>query len=197
MKAVGTATGTTKCVVEPFAAFADPTDTTSGDSGHEGEIGDIVGDNCPSGYEGRTPNSVATNDGAVGPKGGTSANECLGIGPMNREMGSRCGDIGEDTTGATEDIVFDFNAFVYRDVILDTHPVADMHVVADVDILAEGARGAYAGTTLNVAEVPHFGVLANNDIVVDIATFVDEGGRHGFYMVFFIPCKQRERLSVQ
>ena len=48
---------------------------------------------------------------------------------------ARGGNIGKYTRGATEYIIFYFNAFVYRDIILDTDAIANMDIVTNVDVL--------------------------------------------------------------
>jgi len=112
---------------------------------------------------------MTTNDGAVGAKGGSLADERLGIDTMNREVGTGRSDIGEDAGGAAEDIVLYLYSLIDRDIVLDADSIADAHVVADVDILPQRAVPAKAGTALDVAEMPDLRTLAYLYIVVDVA----------------------------
>ena len=92
---------------------------------------------------------------------------------MDREMRPRGDHIGEDTTRTAKHVVLYFHPLIYRNIVLDADTVADADIVAHIDILAKGATGTDTGTPLDVAEVPYLGVVADEDIVVDIAAFVD------------------------
>lgn len=106
-------------IVETTAALANPPNLPSRDTRHECVIGDIMGDYSASGNESRTAHSMATHDGRVGAERGTLFNKSLGIDAMDGEMGARGDDIGKDAAWATEDIIFNFDTFVDRNVILD------------------------------------------------------------------------------
>ena len=49
-----------------LALFVDGSYLAGWDTGHEGEVGDILGDNSTCGNHGTAPHSVTTDDGAVG-----------------------------------------------------------------------------------------------------------------------------------
>ena len=81
-------------------------------------------------------------------------------------------DVGEHTTGTAEHVILYLDAFVNRNVVLDTDPVAYLDIVADVDILAKRATLTDHGTRLDMSEMPYLGAFAYRDIVIDIAAFV-------------------------
>ena len=87
-------------------------------------------------------------------------------------MGSRGGDIGENTTGATEDIVLYLNTFVNGNIVLDADTIAYADIVAYVHILAKGAIAPNMSTFLNMAEVPYLGSFTYDDIFVNVTAFV-------------------------
>ena len=151
---------------------------------------------------------VTTNDSAISSKGGTFFDDGFCVHAVDGEMGTRCGDIGEDAAWTTEDVVFDLNTFIDRYIILDADTVADVYVVANIHILPQGATTAYAGSFLNMAEMPHFCVFANDYVIIDVAAFMYKCLTHVFYFiavlileVYFVGYprldRHTERLSVQ
>ncbi len=171
---VGASAGAGEGVVEAAAAFTDPADATGGNACHEGIIGNIFCHDGSGGDESAATYCVATDDGAVGSKGGAFTDEGVGVDTVDGEVGTGRGDIGEHAGGSAEDVVFYLYAFVDGDVVLDADAVAYLDVVADVDVLAEGAALTEGGTALHMTEVPDFGAGADGYVVVDIAAFVNE-----------------------
>ena len=160
-------------IVEAFATFTDPAELTGRDSYHKGIVLDILGNNGAGTDEGRVTNGVTTDDGAVGTEGGTFLDECLGIDAVNREVGTRCRDIGEDAGGTTENIVLYLHTFIYRYIVLDANAIANADIVANVDILPQRAVFAQSSTLLDVAEVPYLRAFADFYIVIDVTAFVN------------------------
>ena len=159
---------------KPLATLTHPTDLARRHTGHQRIGFHVFGDHGAGGNEGALAHRVAAHHRAVGAQRGAFANPGLGILAVHREIGPGRTHIGEHAAGTAEHVVLQFHALVNRHVVLDAHAVADPHVVADVDILAKGASLADHGTRLHVAEVPNLGILADHDVVVDIAALVYE-----------------------
>lgn len=170
---VSTTTVAFESVVETLATFADPAELTGRNSYHKGIVLDILGNDGARTDESRAAYGVTTDDCAVGTEGSTFLDERRGIDAVNREMGTGCRDIGEDTRRPAENIVFDLYAFIYRYIVLNTDTIADADIVADVDILTQGAVLAQTSTLLDMAEVPDLRAFTNIYIVIDVTAFVN------------------------
>jgi uncharacterized Fe-S center protein len=57
---------------------------------------------------------------------------------------------------------------------LDANTIADFYVVAYVNILAKRTTLTDMCATLDVAEMPNLGIFADDDIVINIAAFMDK-----------------------
>jgi hypothetical protein len=93
---------------------------------------------------------------------------------MTGKMCTRCGHVSENATGATEDIILNLNTFIHLHVVLDANTIADFYVVAYVNILAKRATLTDMCATLDVAEMPNLSIFADDDIVINIAAFMDK-----------------------
>jgi len=91
------------------------------------------------------------------------------------DRGARVVDVGEHHAGAAEHVVFERDAVVHGDVVLDLHVGADDDVVADEHVLPERAACADAGTGADVHEVPDTAALANLGAMVDDGAGMDRG----------------------
>lgn len=167
---VGAAAGAAEGVIETMATFADPTELTGRDTDHEGIIFDIFGDHGTGANEGRTAYGVTTDNRTVGTEGSTFPDECLGIDAVNREMSTRCRDIGEDAGRTAEHVVLNLYAFIDGNIVLDTDTIANADIIANIDILTQRAVLAEAGTTLDVAEMPYLCAFADFYIIIDKTT---------------------------
>ena len=87
------------------------------------------------------------------------------------DVAARIDDVGENHGRAAEDIVFEFDAGVERNVVLNLDIFSDSNAGRDVDVLAEIAVGADVAVGHDVREMPDFSVFA------DLAGGVDERGR--------------------
>jgi hypothetical protein len=161
-------------IVEAFAALADPPDAAGRDPGHQCIVGHILCDHGSGSNECRTSDSVTTNHRTIGTKGGTFFDKRFGIDTMTRKMCARCGDIGKYTTRTAEYIVLYLNPLVHGHIVLDADTIADYYIITHIDILAKRTTLANTRTALDMAEVPNLGIVAYDDIVVDIATFVNK-----------------------
>ena len=174
LKPVVAAAGAGQGFVQDLAAFADPTDLAGRDAGHQGVILHVPCHHGSGGDERRAAYRMAADDGAVGSEGSPFAHERARENTVNRKVRPGGGHIREHAGRAAENIVFQFHAFVHRDVVLEPATVADPHVVADIDILSERTVPSDNGSPLDMAEVPYLRAGADGDSLIDIAAFVNE-----------------------
>ena len=187
------ADGTLKVISQFISANACPSDLSGRVARHQGVIRHIFCHDCPGADEGVTADSMAADDRGVGPDGGTFFDKG---GPHLVHLGyfrPWVEDVGEDHRGAAEDAVFDGNAFIDADIVLDFALVPDGGVGADDDILADVAVLADFRAGENVGEVPDFGAFADLDVIIDDGGWVDEdpfecGGLNDVVLLFFLPC---------
>src|SRR5204862_6210092 len=85
------------------------------------------------------------------------------------DAGPRIVDVGEYRGGAAEHPIFEGDALVNRDIVLDFAAVADRHVGTGHDILAQRAIPADPGTRQNVDEVPNPGAGTDLAGLIDIS----------------------------
>ena len=137
-------------------------------------VGDVFCDDCAGADEGISADGVATDDGAVGA-------ECCAF---FYERGAHLihfadfrpwvVDVGKDHRRAAENAVFQGDAFVNADVVLDFAFVADDGVGADDNVLADVAVLADFGAGEDVGEVPDLRFFADGDVVVDNCCWVNK-----------------------
>lgn len=163
-----------KVFTQSAATFAHPSDASCGYACHECIVGHVVGYHGSGGYHGRASDGVSTHYCGVGSDGGSFSDKSGCVDPVHGEVSPWSGDIGEDTRGATEDIVFECHTLVYAHIVLYANTIADMHAATDIDILPKRAVFAYASSALYVAEMPYLGSIANGYIVVDVGRWMDE-----------------------
>src|SRR4029434_2256294 len=144
------------------------------DAQHQRIVGHIAAHHCARADECVTANARAANDCAIG------AERCAA--PHNRpqilavpiDLGSRVNDISENAGRSAEDVVFQLDSGVNRNVILNLAVIANHHVVGDIYVLAQNAALAEAGSRLHVGKMPN--LCAGSDLygIVDVGTFVHE-----------------------
>lgn len=117
-----------------------------GYAGNNGIIGYIFGYHGTSSHQRMTANDVSADDGSIGTYRGTLLDQRALIMAIGRSIQPRHQHIGEDTTGAEEDIVLYLHPFIYGDIVLDAHTVAYLHIGTDVYILSQRAVLAQGGT---------------------------------------------------
>ena len=201
---VASAARTLQALVKTMTTLADPSNTTRRNTRHKCIVRHIMCHHCTCSNQCAASDIVATDNGAIGSKRGTFFHHCFGVHTMCGEMSPWRGDIGEDTTWTAKDIVLQLHSLIYRNIVLYTNTVANLDIIAYINILPQRAVGTNAGASLNMAEMPHLGVFANDHIVIDIAAFMYKRFTHNclsfYYHLLTVtpsPAKQTERLSVQ
>ena len=137
-------------------------------------IGDVLGHYGAGTDEGVLADGVAADDSAVGAEGCALFHEGGADLIHFPDFGAGVVDICEDHRGAAEDAVFEGDAFIDRDVVLNFALFADCGVGADDDILADVAVLADLRAGEDVGEVPDFGAFADFNVFVDDGGGVDE-----------------------
>jgi hypothetical protein len=123
------------------------------------------------------PDHVSADDRGVGPDGCASPNprwlELL----FAADESARIDDVREHTTRATKYVIFEDDAFVNADVVLNLATIADRHVGADHYVLAERTPPADRNIPQYVTEMPNDGLLADGNGLVNIRTLVNTDPR--------------------
>ena len=98
--------------------------------------GDIFCDHGTGADEGIFPDGMPADDGAVGPQGGAFLDEAWADLVHLRNFGPGVVNVREYHRRSAEDAVFQGNAFIDADIVLDLAFVADGDIRADNAILA-------------------------------------------------------------
>jgi len=83
-------------------------------------------------------------------------------------------DIGEDTGGTTEDIVFQGNPVKDGDIVLQFNIIADIYILADKHILPYSAVLTDSSVGHDMRKVPDFSAIINVRWFFDQAGGVDK-----------------------
>lgn len=140
----------------------------------EGVVGDILCDHGASTYEGVFTYGVAADDGAVGPQSGALLDEgganLIHLGDFRPWVIY----VGEDHRRSAENAVFECDAFIYADVVLNLALIANDDIRANNNILADVAVFSYFRSGKDVGEVPNLGAFANFNTLIDYCRFMGE-----------------------
>lgn len=169
--------------IEAEAMAAHPADVSGGIADHE-RIGRHIADDHRTGPDKRIlSDGDAAHDGGVGAKGGAFFHQGSAKFVHAFDFTPGIKHIGEDHGGSTEYVVFEGDALVDGDIVLDLAVVADGDLGSDDHVLADLAGFTEGGAFEQVAEVPDFASLADGDSRVDFGGGVgkkrwfDGGGR--------------------
>ena len=161
-------------VVEATAALAYPPYLPGRNAGHQGVIFHIFRHDGSGGDQSAASYRVTAHNRAIRAQRCAFAHARTRINSVHREVRPRSIYIREYAGGTAEDIVFNFHAFVNRNVILDPDTVADAGVVAHIHILAQGTVRPDHSPPLDMAEMPNLRPGAYRDAVIHVAAFVYE-----------------------
>ena len=127
--------GAGEAAVQPFSALADPSDLTGGDPGHQSVIFYVAGDYGTRCYEGAAANCVAADHRAVRAQGRALAYARTQIDSVRRKVRAGRIHVSENARRAAKYVVFQLNAFIYRDVVLYSDSVTDPDIASNVHVL--------------------------------------------------------------
>ena len=115
---------------------------------------------------------------AIRAEGGTLAHARTRVNSVHREVRPRSIYICKNAGRTTEDIVFKFNAFVDRNIVLDPDTIPNADIVANIHILTQGTILSDDSPPLDMAEMPNFRPGANLDAVIHVTALVNEKVLH-------------------
>ena len=124
-------------VGQTFSALAHPAGPSSGVAQHKGMVQNIVGDHSACADKAVFPYGGATDDGAVGAEGDAVFNQGGTYLIHLPNFGPGIVDIGKHHGRAAKNTVFQGDAFVNGDIVLDLTPFADGHIRTDHHVLAD------------------------------------------------------------
>ncbi len=163
---------------QAFTAFAYPADLTCRNSGHQSKVLYIGCHHRAGTYHGTAADGMAAYYRTVGAERRAFAHARTRINSMYGKVSPRGVHVGEHAGGAAEDIVFQFDAFIYGYVVLDAYAIAYAYAGTDIDVLSQGAIIPDHGTFLNVAEMPYSGTGAYRYILIDVTALMYEPVLH-------------------
>src|SRR5712664_2668701 len=160
--------------MQSLTALAHPPHAARRHADHQAVGGHVGRDHGARADERVLAECDAANDGRVGPDGAAALHERAPVFVLARDVAARVHHVGEHAGGPAEDVVFQLDALVNRDVVLDLDVVADFRPGHHDDVLAEVAALAVHGAGHDVRKVPDLGAAADYRSVVDIAGLVCE-----------------------
>src|SRR6266536_3422329 len=165
---------TSRARMEPLAALTHPADASRRHADHE-PIGRDVGRHDGARADERIlAQRDAAHDRRVGTDRAAALHERAPVCVLARHVTARVHDVGEDTGGTAEDVVFQLDALVDGHVVLDLDVVADPGPRHHDDVLAEVTPLADHGARHHMREVPDLGAVPDHRPVIDVAGFVRE-----------------------
>ncbi len=149
---------------------ADPPHLPGGHAHHERIIGHITRHHRARADERVAANGHPANNRGVGADGRAPAHQRGLELALALDLAARIDDVGEDHGRPAEDVIFQNDAIVHRDVVLNFDAIADDRVVVHEHVLAQVAALADAGRGHDMAEVPDARARA------DLGAFIHHGG---------------------
>ena len=142
-----------------MAVTTHPTNESGGMANDERIITDVFGSHRAGSHECVSSSGDSTYDSRVSADGRAFLDDGLLIECMAGDLGTRIGHICQDTRGPQKHIVFDNDARVHRDVVLDFHVSADDGSGVDIHILSDYAPRTYFRAFHHMAEMPYLGTF--------------------------------------
>ncbi len=165
-------------VVQTTAALAHPPYLPGRNAGHQGVIFHILGHNGTGGDQGAAPYRMTAHYRAIRAQRCALAHARTRVNSVHREVRPRSIYIREYAGRTTEDIVFDFDALVYGNIVLDADTIPDVDIVTHIHILTQGTVRSDNSPTLNMTEMPNFSSGADLDTVIHVTALVNEKVLH-------------------
>jgi hypothetical protein len=163
-----------EALIQTTAALAYPPYLPGRDTGHQGIIFHIFGHDSSGSDHGTASNRMTAHDRAIRAERCAFAHARTRVNSVHREVRPRSIYIRENTGRATEDIVFDFNPFVDRNIVLNPDAIPNAGVVSNVHILAQRTIRSDDSSLLDMAEMPNSRSGADMDAVIDVTALVNE-----------------------
>ena len=164
-----------KIICKRLTTCTGPADLSGRVTGHKRVIGHIFCHDCSCADKSIAADSMAADDGAVGPQGSTFPDK--GWANLIHLADFRPGivDVCENHGRPAENAVFQCNTFIDTDVVLYLALVADYGIGTNNNVLADITFFADFRSGQNMREVPDFCVLADFHIVINDGSRMDKG----------------------
>lgn len=122
---------------ESFAMATHPTDVTGGDACHQRKCSNVADYHSAGAYECVLADSYATYDRAVGAKTCSSPDDGVSILSLTYHRRTGVVDIREHRAWPAKNVVFERNALVDRDIVLNFDVVSDDYSISNENILTQ------------------------------------------------------------
>jgi len=136
---------------------AHPSNSTRRNTKHQGIVGNVFRNNGSCSNKGMSANRDTADDRRVCSDRTAAPEERPFIEAVTIDLRTGVGDVGQDTGGAEENIVFDHGPGIDRNIVLDLHSLAEDDIIGNVDVLSENTFLADFRSGLHVTVVPDFG----------------------------------------
>ena len=167
-----------KTVVQTTTTLTHPPYLPGRHTGHQSKIFYVIRHNGTGGYQGAAPYRMPAHYCAIRAEGGSLAHARTRVNSVHREVRPRSIYIRKNAGRTTEDIVFELNAFVDGNIVLDPDTIPYVDIVANIHILAQRTILSNDCPPLDMAEMPNFRSGANLDAVIHVTTLVNEKVLH-------------------
>ena len=165
-------------VVQTTTTLAYPPYLPGRHPGHQSIIFYVFRHNGAGGDQSAAPYRMTAHYRAIRTEGGSLAHARTRVNSVHREMRPRSIYICKNAGRATEDIVFNLNAFVDGYIVLDPDTIPNANVVPNIHILTQGTILSDDSPLLDMAEMPNFRPDANLDAFIHVTAFVNEKVLH-------------------
>ncbi len=130
--------------LENDAAFAGPATLSRRVAVDDGVRGDVLGNYGAGADECMFANGIAADNRCIGTNACTTLDTCWQVvfAIIARKGGARRGDVRKHHRRTAKNIVFQRDALIHRDIVLNLHVVADLNAGANYDILTDPATFA-------------------------------------------------------
>ena len=165
-------------VIQTTTTLAYPPYLPGRNPGHQGIIFYVFRHNGTGGYQSATPYRMPAHYRAIRAEGGSLTHARTRVNSVHREVRPRSIYIRENAGRATEDIIFELNAFVDGNIVLDPDTIPNVDIVANIHILAQGTILSNNSPALDMAEMPNFRSGANLYADIHVTALVNEKVLH-------------------
>ena len=163
-------------LVESASTGADPAHLFCRISHHQGVIGHIACHHRTGPDKGISADPVSAYNGAIGAQGGALLNQGRPDLFHAPDVGPGIDDIGEDHAGSAEDVIFQGDAFIDGNVILNLASLSDGDVRTDHHVLSDVAVFSDHAALQHMREMPDPGVPSYGCAIIDPCRFMDKVG---------------------
>ena len=167
-----------KAIVQTTTTLAHPPYLPGRDTGHQSKIFYVFRHNGTGGDQSAAPYRMTAHNRAIRTERGSLAHARTRVNSVHREVRPRSIYICKNAGWATKDVIFNLNALVDGNIVLDPDTIPNVDIVANIHILAQGTILTNNSPALDMAEMPNFRPGANLDAVIHVTALVNEKVLH-------------------